>query len=650
MAIDERLLTGRSTAPRPPLELRAGPVTALLDEADLRHVRVNGVELVQRVYMALRDAPWNTIPGVFSNWQIAQQSDRFLVTFDARHAHEDIDFTWCGRIEGAPDGTIRYELDGTCHGSFKYSKIGFNVHHALDGAVGHPYRAATAGGELRGVLPLPIDPQRIVGTTLTGMFEPYSRLAIEVVPGLEAVIALDGDLLELQDHRNWTDGNVKSYATPLALGFPFDSVDGGRIRQLLTIGHAGTLPAAAPELPPTIAIGASIGPLPAIGFGQPTHGEALSPREVALIETLRPAHLRIDVALNDAAFVAALESAADDAAAVGAALELAIHANDGSRPALEVLAGALAATDVPVARVLVYFLREGFSAMQGFTPASVVALVRHHLEPVTGMVPFAGGTNQSFGDINRDRPTDPLIGGVCFSISPTVHAADDASIVENLVGQSEVVRMARSIANGRPIAVSPLTIATRFGPYPAGPSAPSDLPAAVDVRQASLLGAAWTVGSLKHLAEAGADSVTYYETTGWRGVMERDGGSDPRFPSRPGDVYPLFHAFADVAAWRDGTVLAAPSSRPLDAEALAVDDAAGRHVLVANLTREHETVVIAGLPGTSVRVRMLAAGSVKAATATPEAFRTSAESRPVEHGRLELALGPFAVARVDCVS
>ena len=45
---------------------------------------------------------------------------------------------------------------------------------------------------------------------------------------------------------------------------------------------------------------------------------------------------------------------------------------------------------------------------------------------------------------------------------------------------------------------------------------------AVDVRQASLLGSAWTATALKHLAEAGAASVTWYETAGWRGIVEWD--------------------------------------------------------------------------------------------------------------------------------
>ena len=197
--------------------------------------------------------------------------------------HEDIDFTWNATIEGAADGRIRYELDGVCHGTFRYSKIGFNVHHALDSSVGHAYRARTEGGELRGTLPESIVPQRIVNGTLTGMFDPYSKIAIEVAHGFEAIVALEGDLLELQDHRNWIDGNFKSYATPLALGFPFDATDGQRIHQVLTVGFAGPVPAAEPERLPTISVGEPIGGLPPIGFGRPSHGQPLSEREAELI-------------------------------------------------------------------------------------------------------------------------------------------------------------------------------------------------------------------------------------------------------------------------------------------------------------------------------------------------------------------------------
>jgi hypothetical protein len=230
-----------------------------------------------------------------------------------------------------------------------------------------------------------------------------------------------------------------------------------------------------------------------------------------------------------------------------------------------------------------------------------------------------------------------------------VHAADDWSIVENLAGQSEVVRMARSIAGDRAICVSPVTIATRFGPYPAGPATEGDVPPAVDVRQASLLGAAWTVGSIAELAAARADSVTYFETSGWRGVLERDAGSPmpERFPSRPGQVYPLYHVLADVAEWADGDVLAVEATHPLDVVAMAVRDAHGTHALVANLTPEPQRALVRGLDGV-IHARTLDEASAQWALDDPAAFRSGPGAPiPARPEGVWLALGPFAVARLD---
>ncbi|HEU0243474.1 MAG TPA: hypothetical protein VFQ75_06170 [Candidatus Limnocylindrales bacterium] len=646
----DTILTGRPGPVPAPVVLRAGPVTLDLDGADLRAIRVGGAELVQRVYVAVRDAPWNTIPGAFTDVVVDQRADTFLVTFSGRHAHETIDFRWDARIEGAADGTIRYELDGVCRGVFEYSKIGFNVHHALDGAIGRRYRIVDEAGRTReGILPDAIDPQRIVDGSLTAMFEPYRELALEVRDGLEAVIGLEGDLLELQDHRNWADGNFKSYATPLSLGFPFTSTDGTRIRQVLTIGVRGAVPAQPARGPVRIEVGERVGPMPALGLGQPGHAQPLTTAEASLIRVAGPAHLRVDLVAGDPGAAAAMERAAGDARGVDAALELAVHANEASGPGLAALAAQLRTLGPRVARVLVYQRIEGYSAMSGLTPAPVVALVRETLEPVTGPVPYAGGSNQTFSDVNRDRPRDPVLTGLCFALCPTIHAADDRSIVENVVGAAEVVRMAATFAGGRPISVSPVTIATRNGPYPAGPAAPGSLPAAVDVRQASLLGAAWTAATLGRLAEAGAASVTWYETAGWQGIVERDAGSPhPAFPSRPGQAFPLFHVLADAAGWAGATVRRTRSSRPLDTEALAAQDAAGLHLLVANLRPAPTTVEVAGLEGRAAVVRTLDATTAPLATSDPAAFRaTRGVDREVVDGTLRLELAPYAVARVD---
>ena len=643
-----RRLTGRSLPTPEPRTLRAGPVRALLDGADLRHIRVGDAELVQRVYVAVRDAPWNTIPATFDDWAIDETADRFVVRFSAAHRHADIDFRWRGSIEGSADGTIRYVLHGTCHGAFRYSKIGFNVHHGLAESVGHPFRLTTDAGQLTGTMPAAIEPQRIVDGTLTGMYEPFRELALEVAPGLEAVIGLEGDLLELQDHRNWTDGNFKSYGTPLALGFPFDAVDGQVIRQVLTIEFRGTAPAPRPAGRPTLRLGDVIAPsVPPIGYLQAGHGRPLSESEADRLRPLRPDHLRVEISPTPEGLAALDRAVADAGLLGGVALELAVFANEGSGPALAELARRLRSADVRVARVLAYFARDGFSAVSGTTPGSVVRLVREHLEPVVGAVPFAGGTTQSFADVNRDRPVDPAQTAICFAVSPTVHAADDASIIENIAVQRDVVRFARSFAGSREICVGPVTIATRFGPYPAGPSAPDDLPAAVDVRQASLLGAAWTLGSLAALLGAPADSLTCYETTGWQGVVETDGGApDSRFPSRPGDTFPLAHVLADVLERRDAAVLDVVTSDSLRATGLALRRSSGVRLLAANLTPSASRVVLQGLPAGSGTMRVLDLASVGRAMRDPGGFR--ADTHPIRiPAALELELGPYATVCID---
>jgi hypothetical protein len=221
--------------------------------------------------------------------------------------------------------------------------------------------------------------------------------------------------------------------------------------------------------------------------------------------------------------------------------------------------------------------------------------------------------------------------------------------VENLPGLAEMVRFAGEIAAERSVHVSPVTLATRFGPYPGGPSGPGDLPAAVDVRQASLLGAAWTVGAVAALAASGAASATFYETTGWRGVLELDAGSPmpDRFPSLPGEVFPLYHVLADLAAWKAGTALTVDRSDGLTVTGLAVEVDGAVGVLAANVTPEPQRVRVSGLRGSTARVRVLDEASAMTALTDPAAFRAWPGGEvPVRDGQLWLALGPYAVARV----
>jgi hypothetical protein len=101
---------------------------------------------------------------------------------------------------------------------------------------------------------------------------------------------------------------------------------------------------------------------------------------------------------------------------------------------------------------------------------------------------------------------------------------------------------------------------------------------------------------LKYLSESGVASVTFYETTGWRGVMERTQGTlSPKFGSRPVEVFPLHGVFADVAGFTGAQVYPVHSNSPLEAIGLALRKRGRKRLLLANLTKRRQRVNIAGV-------------------------------------------------------
>ena len=283
------------------------------------------------------------------------------------------------------------------------------------------------------------------------------------------------------------------------------------------------------------------------------------------------------------------------------------------------------------------------------TPIESIRLAREILSGY-GDAPVGAGTNGYFTELNRYRIPAGAADLVCYSMNPQVHAFDDLSLMETLPMQAETVRNARDFSSA-PVAASPITLRPRFNPSGAAGEqrAADQLPFAVDPRQATLFGAGWTLGSVRYLAEGGAASATYYETTGWRGVMEREAGPHhPAFPSVPGGVFPLYHVLADIGEHASGEVLEAISSDPLRVVGLALRGVERTRVMVANLTDEPQAVRIA-LPAHRARslVRLNAVG-VDIAARDPERFRASAGA-PVEttDGAVRLDMGPYEYARLD---
>lgn len=641
----ERLLTGREQPPPAPVPIRSGQVRLLLADGDLRYVEVAGIEVVRRVYVAVRDLDWNTLPGAIENLRIDDRGDSFLVAFDRRHQFGDLDFLWSATITGHPDGRITYEMAGKALTAFSYAKIGICVHHPVRGFAGTEYRALSPAGPVRGRLPDTIGPQVHLddGTDLP-LFDPFSELSLSHRGGGVVSLAFTGDLWEMEDQRNWSDQSFKSVSTPASLGYVHEALPGQRFHQSLTITTTD-FGSGRHRSADSVRIGPPTGTVvPAIGVSCSSPEESLSKAASELFALVRPAHVRCEVDL-DAAAEHKIAVAAARALEVEARLELAIFVTEGRARSgeLATLREILTGLQPPIARVLLLSKDK-----ESTTPETAMAGAEA-LKPFS-TVPLIIGSDANFNELNRNRPSQAAAAGLVWAMNPQVHASDELSLVENLEAQSETVTTARSFAPGLSLHVSPVTMRPRYNAVSTTGQEfrPGGLPWTIDPRQATLFGAAWTLGSVAALAAAGVDSLTYYDMVGPRGLLESPEGSPypDRFPSLPDTAYPLALALAEARSLQGAPVRNVSGFDPLHIAALACQTGSGVVLLLANLTPRDLSLQVADL-GDRVRLRVLDADNMSAATTDPHAFFASGFSLPPTDGIVQVRLGPYACARLD---
>jgi hypothetical protein len=611
----------------------------------LRSIRLGEREVIRGIYSAVRDRNWGTVAPQTSGLRLETTGDAFLLTFDVVCKEREIDFFWKGTIRGDATGQIRFSMEGTAHSTFLRNRLGFCVLHPIEGCAGNPCTVETVDGRVqRGVFPKTISPHQ--------PFMNLRAITHDVLPGLSAEVRFEGEIFEMEDHRNWTDASYKTYCTPLARPFPVEVKQGTQIAQSVTLSLKGQLPTAGPvsardsgEVIFKVAAVPS-GPLPLIGLGMASRG--LGSQERDRLKRLNLSHLRVDLNLSLPQHKEVLKLATSESGSVGLPLEMALHLSDAAEAELRELVEDLKRLRPPLFRALIFHTGEKS------TSEKWLQLARRHLTRYDPKAKIGGGTNAYFTELNRERPPVGSLDLVCYSINPQVHAFDNLTLVENLVAQAYTVDSARQFTGSLPLAVTPVTFKPRFNPNATSGdehARPNNLPSQVDPRQMSLFGAGWTLGSLKYLAEHRVASVTYYESTGWLGVMETEQGSTlpEQFHSIPASVFPLYHVLFAAGQYAGGRVIPSTSSAPLKVEGMALEKDGRTSILLANLGPAFQPVrlVYPGLPR-RVRVKELSEDNTETAMSSPESF--SAESgllRETSNSQLDLSLRPFALAWID---
>ena len=627
------------------ISLRAGPLSLVFEDGELRRVGLGAREVVRRVYVAVRDCYWNTIVPVISDVRVESDAESFHITYEAEHISGEIDFRWRATITGDARRTITFTMDGEARTTFSRNRIGFCVLHPIGECAGRRsvIEPADDSATIQQRFPQDISPHQ--------PFTNVRAMSHQVTPGVWAKVQFAGDVFETEDQRNWTDASYKTYSTPLSKPFPVEVKQGTRISQSVVISLEEYTEKARTNTRRNRSVLFNVGqpssiPLPHLGLGVASHGQRLDEREASRLKSLNLSHLRIDLNLSESDYAPALAQAAEEARAINASLEIALTLSDAAEAELKELRRVLERASPPVCTWLIFHRDEKV------TGAKWIEIARTYLKHYRPDAKIGGGTNLYFTELNREHPDTTHADLVSYSVNPQVHAFDNWTLIENLQGQAETIKSARRFLNDLPLAISPITLKPRFNPHAtASPSAEvsGDLPAAVDARQMSLFGAAWTIGSLKHVAEGGVYSVTYFETSGWCGVMETTECSP--FPDKcrslPGAVFPLYHALADFGEFADGVVVPSESSEPLKVEGFVVYKDGKTRIVLANLSDSVTQVRVRNL-AEQVHVRRLNETNAEAAMLSPETYRVESDvSLEIRGGRLDLELLPCEVMRVD---
>jgi hypothetical protein len=571
------------------LSIVAGPLTLLFDDTNgfLRFVRYGEFELVRGVFAAVRDRNWNTIPFSIDDLQVKEATDSFSIQFVANSLSPDIAFRWQGWIDGTSKGKVRYRFRGEVVTPFYRNRIGLCVLHPSGVLAGCPCEVEHVDGSTASLsFPYCISPDQ--------PFKNVRSISHRVESNIQARVTLEGDTFETEDQRNWTDASFKTYSTPLDLPFPVLLESGAFIDQSVTIELIGA------EFSNTLGAVEEVAcrvdvdwtkPIrrPAVGFQWPASLIPVQERVLERLKTLGPDHLRVDIWLNQGHWRRVLLNAIDVSQAVGAELEIALFVDSLEGSSWHDFAEILHLARVQVARILLFHIAAKS------TPNELAFVAFPALREIAPMIPVAIGTNAYFAELNRGRPVmiDNCL--VCYSINPQVHAFDNLSLIETLEAQRATVDSAAEYFN-RPVVVSPISFRPRFNPNATSAlDLDSELEAAVDPRQKSGFGAAWTIGVFASLlTHTSVDSLTLYESHGPRGIMDVDGVD-----------YPMTESVALLLG--SDTIFMGSSTCPLEIVALGIQSRTGENrIAFGNLSGKDVAVCYETPKGGSRRVTVAA--------------------------------------------
>ncbi len=574
-----------------------GKLSMNFEDGNIRNISVGNTEILRMTYFAVRDKEWLTVKPVIEGEMMLYNPESVFFTFEAHFRSDEINFRADISISAKSDNSLIFTFEGEALSTFKKNRIGLCVLHPVEDCAGKScVIEQTDGTTEHSSFPEEISPHQIFRNIKSMRW---------MTGGLNCRLDFEGDIFETEDQRNWSDSTFKTYSTPLSLPFPVQIEKETAISQKITL-HVEGVPEVISEtdnITSIMLMPEHLVRLPEVGICQSGRPFPLSNAEKKQLRALHFDNYRIDLLLFDPNWQKKAENGFHDSYDLGWPVMFALIFADNYRDQLNDFIKWYSWRKPSVRSVLIF--HKDYPSTPEKMALELIPLIREKIPEAR----IGTGTNANFAELNRNRPADTGNDFISFSVHPQEHASDNYTVTENLIAQKYLVQSAAQFAGNKGICVSPVTLTRRFNANVSFFELPYEgnlMPPQVDSRQLSLYGACWTTGSLKYLCESDAESVTFFETTGERGIIQGDRTSQwpDQFPSTAGDVFPAYFVFRYLLANKDMNIVKSISSHPGITECLALTDGKKVRALLVNLTGEPQIVRISCCSGL-FRIRSL---------------------------------------------
>ncbi len=539
----------------------SGQLKATYKDGYLCDISYADIPVIDRLYIAVRDQFWNTIPGKIEHLKIKESDIGFEISFVSHHAENEVNFQYeCQCSYHGSD--LLFEVKGEALSGFMKNRIGICIHHPVE-ISDLPVQIKHIDHQISiGKFPVLISPHQ--------PFKDISEISY-IQNSLNIHFLFDGDIFEMEDHRNWMDFSFKTYSTPLENPFPVHVSKGEKINQKIRISltdHAG-LNRIPNQVRPELKVKKDIKyKLPAIGLEANTF--ELSNSETSLLRNVDLSFVRVEVRFDQPSWQQDMISRINQANALFVPIELIVFLD---QPRIEELKE-------------IQRLAKSISNITIIDPKAVCTssqFIQRHIEDfrlIFQNIPVGSGTNHYFTELNRSPISSDQLDYLSFSLNPQVHGFDDSTLINNLQTISHISRTAKKLTKTNNIAISPITLKPRFNP-----NALAKGKLAADPRQKTQFNALWTLGCIKHIAQNSIFSAAFYETIGDFGIMKK--GTLDR-----DNVFPVYQVFELISKFRNHSVVHTESSHPQKFEGLIFETRNSIELILANFCNTDQTITV----------------------------------------------------------